>query len=169
MDSGANWVHGTENNPIADIARRTGTITHDIEERQAVIDSQGNRLDESLASELSETVWGIIVKAFRYSDEKSAEIDKSKSLMDYFREQVPKIEKDPRKQSLILEQAHMWGAFVGDSLERQGLKFFFLEECIDGGNHQLPYANVSPLTLSQKMSLWQAHIRPSSQILRRLP
>lgn len=134
MDLGANWVHGTENNPIADIARRTRTITHDIEERQAVIDSQGNRLDESLASELSETVWGIIVKAFRYSDEKSAEIDKSKSLMDYFREQVPKIEKDPRKQSLILEQAHMWGAFVGDSLERQGLKFFFLEECIDGEN-----------------------------------
>jgi len=128
-------VHGTQNNPIADIARRTKTITHDLEERQAIIDSRGNRMDDNLASELSETVWATIVKAFRYSDENSAQIDKSKTLMDYFREQVPKVEKDPSKQSLILEQAHMWGAFVGDSIEKQSLKFFFLEECIDGGEH----------------------------------
>jgi hypothetical protein len=55
--------------------------------------------------------------------------------MDFFREEIPKVEKDGRKQSLILEQAHMWGAFVGDSIERQSLKFFFLEECIDGGEY----------------------------------
>ena len=102
-------------------------------ERQAIIDSKGNRIADDLASELSEIVWGIIVNAFRFSDEKSAEIDKSKSLMDYFREEVPQVEKDPEKQSLILEEAHMWGAIVGDTIERQSLKYFFLEECIDGG------------------------------------
>lgn len=126
-------MHGTQNNPIADIARRTNTITHDLEECQAIIDSRGNRLEDGLASELSEAVWGNIVKAFQYSDENAAQIDKSKSLMDYFREQIPKVEKDAEKQSLMLEQAYMWGAFVGDSIERQSLKFFFLEECIDGG------------------------------------
>lgn len=97
------------------------------------MDTKGNRIDDNLASEISETVWATIVNAFQYSDEKSGEIDKNKSLMDYFREQIPKIEKDISKQSLLLEQAHMWGAFVGDSIERQSLKFFFLEECIDGG------------------------------------
>lgn len=132
-DSGANWVHGSENNPIADIARRTHTVTDNLEERRAVINSKGNRFDEDLESKLSKIVWTIVVKAFQHSDINSAEIDKSKSLLDYFREQVPEIEKDPEKQSLILEQAHMWGAFTGDSIERQSLKFFFLEECIDGG------------------------------------
>jgi hypothetical protein len=131
--SGANWVHGTENNPIAEIARRTGTITHDLEERQAVFDSKGNRLDDDLASKLSETVWAIVQKAFRYSDENCTTIPSSKSLMDFFKEQIPKFEKDPKKQSLILQEAHMWGSFVGDSVERQSLKFSFLEECIDGG------------------------------------
>lgn len=135
--SGANWVHGTQNNPIADIARRTKTITHDLKERQAVFDSEGNRIDDDLASELSETVWGTVTKAFKYSDENSAQIDKSKSLMDYFREQSPKFEKDLQKQALLLEQAHMWGAFVGEPIERQSLKFFFLEECIDGGEYTL--------------------------------
>lgn len=118
---------------MANIARRTGTITYNPEERQAIIDTEGNRLDDDLASEISETVWATIVKAFKYSDETSTDIDKSKSLMDYFREEIPKIEKDPKKQSLILEEANMWGAFVGDSIGRQSLKFFFLEECIDGG------------------------------------
>jgi hypothetical protein len=55
--------------------------------------------------------------------------------MDYFREQVPQIEKDPLKRSLILEQAQMWGFFVGDSIERQSLKYLFLEQCIDGGSY----------------------------------
>lgn len=155
---GANWVHGTEKNPIADIARRTKTITHVLEERQAVIDSQGNRLDDALVAELNEAVWGTIAMAFRYSDEKFAEIDKSKSLMDFFREQILTIEKDPRKQSLILEQAHLWGAFVGDSVERQSLKFVFLEECVDGGNYEFlpPVDRVLLLTnaaLYQKMRL----------------
>ena len=28
----------------------------------------------------------------------------------------------------------MWGAYVGSPVERQSLKFFFLEECIEGEN-----------------------------------
>jgi predicted NAD/FAD-dependent oxidoreductase len=28
----------------------------------------------------------------------------------------------------------MWGAFVGSPIQRQSLKFFWLEECIDGEN-----------------------------------
>lgn len=128
---------------MAEIAQRTKTATHESEQRHAIIDSRGNRLGDDLASEISEIVWAIIVRAFQYSDENSAEIDTSKSLMDYFREQVPKIEKDAQKQSLILEEAHMWGAFVGDSVDRQSLKFFFLEECIDGGEYCVPTSVVS--------------------------
>ncbi|KAK5150390.1 hypothetical protein LTR16_012680, partial [Cryomyces antarcticus] len=30
--------------------------------------------------------------------------------------------------------AEMWGAFVGTSIQRQSLKFFWLEECIEGEN-----------------------------------
>jgi hypothetical protein len=130
---GANWIHGSENNPITEIARRTGTVTHDFGERRAVFDSKGKRLDDDLATEMSDTVWATIVKAFQFSDENCAEIPASKSLLDFFREEIPKIEKDPIKQALILEEAHMWGFFVGDSIESQSLKFMFLEECIDGG------------------------------------
>ena len=131
--SGANWIHGSQSNPIADIAQRTNTTTHFLADSEAIIDSRGDRMDNRVASELSEAVWGIIAKAFRYSDEHSAEIDKCQSLMDYFKDQVKEVTEDPSMQARILEQAQMWGGFVGDPIERQSLKFFFLEECIEGG------------------------------------
>lgn len=90
-------------------------------------------MDNRVASELSEAVWGIIAKALRYSDEHSAEIDKCQSLMDYFQDQVKEVTDDASMQALVLQQAQMWGGYVGDPIERQSLKFFFLEECIDGG------------------------------------
>ncbi|ERF73895.1 hypothetical protein EPUS_05907 [Endocarpon pusillum Z07020] len=91
-------------------------------------------MDNRVASELSEAVWGIIAKALRYSDEHSAEIDKCQSLMDYFQDQVKEVTDDASMQALVLQQAQMWGGYVGDPIERQSLKFFFLEECIDGEN-----------------------------------
>jgi hypothetical protein len=168
MTSGANWIHGIQNNPIADIARRTKTITHGLEEGQAIIDSKGRRLDDRTAGEISEAVWAIVVEAFQYSDEHSADIDKSKSLMDYFREQVPKREPDASKQALMLEEAYMWGTFVGDSIERQSLKFFFLEECIDGGEYvssiQMCFTNNA-----EKTSSSPAHTRRSLKRSARRP
>lgn len=142
---GANWIHGSDNNPIADIAERTNTISHTFEEDHVIIDGRGTPLDPALAAELSASVWGIVVRAFQYSDENCAEIDDSKSLMDFFREYVPTIEEDAEKQALIYDLAHMWGAFVGESINKQSLKYMFLEECIDGG--ELPGTDITSADL----------------------
>lgn len=59
--------------------------------------------------------------------------------MDYFKEEVPKTETEQQVICDTLECAHMWGAFVGDPIECQSLKFFFLEETIDGGTECPPF------------------------------
>jgi hypothetical protein len=135
IDLGPNWVHGNvKSNPISKLAAKTKTVLHEWEDRQAVIDSTGHRMDDVEATEYSEIVWEIVAKAFKYSDDSSSSIDSQNSLMDYFDEEVPKIESDPAKIAEILKMAQRWGAFVGDPIERQSLKFFFLEETIDGEN-----------------------------------
>lgn len=90
--------------------------------------------------ELNAEMWGIIVDAFKYSASYSSEIDKNESLYDFFKKKVPlrfpaKHEAEQRK--IVLQICEMWGAFVGSKIETQSLKFFWLEECIDGGtlNH----------------------------------
>lgn len=101
-------------------------------------------MPEVEAAENTEVVWAIIEQAMKLSDEKSAEIPADKSLYDFFTEQIEKMfpsevdgtsDKDvTRKKQTILEMAEMWGAFVGSPIQKQSLRFFWLEECIDGEN-----------------------------------
>jgi hypothetical protein len=80
-------------------------------------------------------MWGIIVQAFKHSAAHSSTIDPKDSLYDFFVERVQEAfpTDSERQQKIVLQMSEMWGAFVGSPVERQSLKFFWLEECIDGG------------------------------------
>ena len=43
------------------------------------------------------------------------------------------IERSKANRDLVLGVAQMWGAYVGDGVDRQSMKYFFLEDCIGGG------------------------------------
>jgi hypothetical protein len=128
--------------------------------KEAVFDKYGTALPTDKAVKIWETTWGIIEKAFRYSNDHSASIGEDESLYDYFLKQAEEIfaadgsfiqneALDTEKgqsitpsndtgvisdMEVMLDMANMWGAFVGSPIQKQSLKFFFLEECIDGGN-----------------------------------
>ena len=135
VDLGPNWVHGnTDANPIHSLARRTKTVLHEWEDEQTIVDSTGKPMAPADVDKYSSIVWQIVANAYKYSDQHSDIIDPSKSLMDYFRQEVPKRESDPLRGAEIMRLAQSWGAFVGDPIEKQSLKFFFLEETIEGEN-----------------------------------
>ena len=134
VDMGPNWIHGSKGNPVVKLAQKTKTSVMEPEEGTAVFNSRGQRLRSDLAGELSGSMWSTILAAFTYSDENSATIDPQTSLYDYFVETLSKKITDPTKLELALDEVKAWGPFVGDPVEKQSLKFFFLEECIDGEN-----------------------------------
>jgi len=139
VDLGPNWIHGTDNNPILDLAKQTNTNTMNWDGRQSVFDHMGNAVSEKEAAENTEIVWSIIERAMKYSNEESGTIPADRSLYDFFEEQVVKMFGDETagaqaKRRTILQMAEMWGAFVGSPIQTQSLKFFWLEECIDGEN-----------------------------------
>lgn len=115
------------------LAEQTKTVLHQFDGRMTVFDTDGKVMASDEAQEIFEATWGIIQKAFEYSDKEKDNIDPSLSLYDFFKEQAPKFTSDPRKQSKILDMSHEWGAFVGDPVTKQSLKFFFLESTIEGG------------------------------------
>lgn len=65
VDLGANWIHGTDHNPILDLAEETSTETHDWGEDSTIFDEDGKLLEDGKA--LNETLWNIIVQAFKVS------------------------------------------------------------------------------------------------------
>jgi D-arabinose 1-dehydrogenase-like Zn-dependent alcohol dehydrogenase len=135
VDLGPNWIHGTDHNPILDLAKETSTQTHTWEEQVNIFNEDGKVLQNGTS--LSEAMWGIIVQAFKYSGQNTASIDPQESLHDFFVEKVRDLfagEDNPEQQrKIVMQMAELWGAFVGSPVEKQSLKFFWLEECIDGG------------------------------------
>lgn len=134
MDMGPNWIHGTKGNPIMSLAEQTKTVVLDPEESGALYDTSGRRRPDAEAVELSGKIWEMVVDAFKHSDEHSATIDPGVSLFEYFQKKLDQAGTDKRKRDDLLHEAQMWGPFVGDPVEKQSLKFFFLEECIEGEN-----------------------------------
>lgn len=139
VDVGPNWIHGTNNNPILDLARETDTAFGSWEASSNVFDEDGQPYSPEEGESYSTMMWDIVQAAFKHSNRNSAEIDPSESLLDFFkaklRETIPETTEGwSRKRDIVLQMADLWGAFVGSPVERQSLKFFWLEECIEGEN-----------------------------------
>lgn len=132
--SGPNWIHGSHNNPILDLANETNSTVVSPELGESVVfDESGRRLSEQTGQEISRIVWGIIDDAFKYSNEHSAIIPPEQSLMDFFRAKVEAKKLDRYTSKLVLQYAQIWGDYVGEPTETQSLKYMWLEECIDDG------------------------------------
>jgi hypothetical protein len=77
-------------------------------------------------------VWTTISEAFEYSNSHGESIPADKSLLDFVRERVQQTKFSDEEKDLCLDACKLWGAYVGDQADRQSLKFFRLEECVDG-------------------------------------
>ncbi|KAL6815503.1 FAD/NAD(P)-binding domain-containing protein [Trichoderma sp. SZMC 28013] len=139
VDMGPNWIHGTDDNPMLDLAKQTGTAVGTWDLTSYVFNEEGSLLPVQEGEAYATLVWDIIQDAFIHSNKSSADIDASISLLDFFKEKV--VEKIPesednfqKKRETVLQMSEMWGTFVGSAVGRQSLKFFWLEECIEGEN-----------------------------------
>lgn len=137
IHSGPNWIHGSHNNPILDLANETNSTVFSPPElggeAVVVFDELGHRLSEQTGQEISRIFWGLVDDAFKYSSEDSASIPPDQSLMDFFRTKVEAKKLDGYTSKLVLQLAQIWGDYVGEPVERQSLKYMWLEECIDNG------------------------------------
>lgn len=138
VDIGANWIHGTDHNPILDLAKQTNTATHSWGEKFNLFSEDGNHMSPEEGAEYNEIMWGIVMEAFKHSNEDFASIPPTESLYDFFvskaEEFIPDTEKDyEKKRKIVFQMSEMWGAFVGRTVKEQSLKFFWLEETIEGG------------------------------------
>lgn len=166
--SGPNWIHGTDHNPILGLAEETATTTfHPEGESRTVYDESGKLLEGEKAAKHSQLVWSTIGNAFKYSNQESASIPQAQSLMDYFRSSLKDQKVDEASSTLVLQMARIWGDFIGDPIEKQSLKYLWLEECIDGGIDSRPSRLTATLTCIRKFvccQYLQTHSGPHSQI-----
>lgn len=114
------------------IAEATQTVAHDPEGRNISISCDGQLVNEERATKSAEFVWTTIEQAFEYSNQHGDSIPSEQSLFDFIQEKLEKTDFSDEDKILCLDSCKLWGAYVGDPIERQSLRFFRLEECIDG-------------------------------------
>ncbi|GAP83094.1 putative flavin containing amine oxidoreductase [Rosellinia necatrix] len=139
VDAGPNWIHGTNNNPIMELAQKTNTATGSWTTSTSVVDETGKMVPSFDAEMYSNMMWDIIGNAFTHSNKNTSTIHSSESLIDFFnRELAERIPGDSpdcaKKRNFMYQMAESWGAYVGNHVFSQSLKYFWLEECIDGEN-----------------------------------
>jgi hypothetical protein len=117
------------------LAKKTETSYCLIEDNACIFDSDGNAVCPKKAAELFDLVWKIISEAFKFSNRDCPNISPKRSLKDFFIEKLTQYELGEEDQRLILLIAEVWGAFIGDPWDKQSLKYFWLEECLDGGGY----------------------------------
>ena len=102
--------------------------------KSPIYDKSGKEIDSNTALTLSATTWDIIDEAIRYSQrDRGASIPPQTSLIDYIEHATRLRGYDEVKSKLIVDMAHMWSNIVGEPVEKQSLRYMWLEECIEGG------------------------------------
>ncbi len=65
--------------------------------------------------------------------------------MDHLRAKVLEKTSDKISSKIILQMASLWGDYVGESVETQSLKYFWLEDSLDGGKPAPSYHKFNQL------------------------
>lgn len=160
MDLGPNWIHGTEHNPILDLAKQTNTPTHTWDASSNVFGEDGRLLKEGAS--LMEAMWNIVVHGFKHSAKNTSTIDPEASLHDFFSEKVLEFHPGPGEAELrrkvVMQMSELWGAFVGSPVTTQSLKFFWLEECLDGGESSFTFEEPPPALSLKKNTFIKLHV-----------
>ncbi|KAH7355104.1 hypothetical protein BKA65DRAFT_497666 [Rhexocercosporidium sp. MPI-PUGE-AT-0058] len=135
-DIGPNWIHTSDAEgrfPILELARKTNTPLHSWNDKQNIYSSSGALLPAARSDELSTILWANIESAIAHSAKNGKDISESESLSDFLGEKArERFPNEEEERKLLMQMAEMWGAYIGDPVHRQSLKFAWMEECCGG-------------------------------------
>ncbi|KAJ4482361.1 hypothetical protein J3R30DRAFT_2162867 [Lentinula aciculospora] len=103
-----------------------------------IFDSCGNKLPDEMTEKLSTLLWKIIEEAFQYSadahaKDNGASIPVKDSLYDFIRRRATEELQDEQERETLIQMSEMWGAYVGEPVWKQSMRFAWMEECCGGG------------------------------------
>jgi hypothetical protein len=156
--SGPNWIHAFRDaddpHPIYKLAVDTKTPLHHWNNKQLVFDSKGDVLPNEVTERLSTLLWEIIEEAFNFSeaahrDNGGKQIPKEDSLHDFVIRKAQEVVTDEEERKLLVQMSEMFGAYVGEPVWKQSLRFAWMEECCGGGMIYSNPRNATQLTVDR--------------------
>ncbi|KAI9889229.1 MAG: hypothetical protein M1814_005678 [Vezdaea aestivalis] len=163
FDMGANWIHGSNGNPFSVLAQKTKTATILPIETSRFFGTTGSLIPQDVANRHSEALWTIIGSAYKYCKTET-DITSDASLYDYIKSNLSTPTYQSLSSTLVLQMAQEWGCYVGGFVEKQSLKYFWLEECLEGENRFVSSTYHSILSHIARLPLAEATIHLSKPV-----
>ena len=91
------------------LAKETGTALCEIEDTPFIFGRNGVEVDPDKVSWALDTVWSLVDKAFKYSNDKYPHIPSDYNLRDFFADQAQKLGLCDTDSTLVMDMAAMWG------------------------------------------------------------
>ncbi|KAI5309007.1 hypothetical protein KEM55_004312 [Ascosphaera atra] len=136
---GPNWIHGTDNNPINDLCKVTSTVTHGFEGPHLVMGQDGTPVPTATASVAADFVWTLIEKTIDWSLQNQSKIPAHLDVFEYMKAKIEESDLSKEEKGHCIESSKVWGSYIGSPIDRQSLKFFFMEGGVEGGkDNNLP-------------------------------
>ncbi|OTB14601.1 hypothetical protein K445DRAFT_62583 [Daldinia sp. EC12] len=140
VDIGPNWIHTWDSgdvHPILKLAVETKTPLHHWNGKQLIYDSNGNIVPDEKTERLSTLLWEIIERAFKASEtarekDKGKSIPREESLYNFIKRAAEELLEDEGDRQTLIQMSEMWGAYVGEPVWKQSLRFAWMEECCGG-------------------------------------
>ena len=105
------------------------------EVKPTIYDKDGRLLSVEDGRHCSRLMWEIIEEAFKYSDQGADSIPQDQSLLDFFKLKLKEKDIPAPIAERVLNLCQSWGDYIGGDIDRQSLKYLWLEETIDGGKY----------------------------------
>lgn len=164
IDLGACWIHGTQGNPIVDLAEKARSMLVACGAVYSICDSNGAWLSSETARHYYEEVWEILEMMMDKSRKEAASLSDSAKMMDLYRQEVRKRRvqaKNPEAyETLMVQIVEMWGAFMGNECETQGLENLWLDAGLEGGIVDpviLPFDELKSTKLLARQLIYGVH------------
>lgn len=128
MWPGANFIHGTNGNPLADIAKKVNsTFVVDLNMRK-YYDSDGKAVDKKTTRLLFGKVWEYNKAASKYSRENT--VDKDANVKDFCEECLQNDEdvKSEKMRELVETGIDMLSGIAACDLDKLSLKYYWMED-----------------------------------------
>jgi hypothetical protein len=128
FDLGANFIHGTDGNPLTDIAKKVGSTFVDSIYLRRFYDRDGEALSEEATALINRKIWEYSDAASDYSREN--DVDKNESVEDFCKERLEEDQevKGNTMKELVDSAMKMLAVIAACDLDKLSLKYFWMED-----------------------------------------
>ena len=127
-DIGANFIHGTDQNPLSDIANEVkSTFVYSLSLRR-YIDGDGNAVDPETMGLIFAKTWEYSAAASDYS--RWNDVDKNESIDDFFQQRLreDKDLKDKKMKYVVGTGLELLSSITACDLDKLSLKYYWMED-----------------------------------------